>query len=59
MAVRVTDASLPVIYAAIGKAYLGSRDSLRTRTKWTADHQQLIDAVAEDPIENNQSLVWC
>ena len=47
---RVTSQSLPVIYAAIGKAYLGSRDSLRTRTKWTADHQQLLNAVAEDPI---------
>ena len=47
---RVTDHSMPWIYSAIGKAFLGSRDSIRERQAWTAKNHALIEAVADDPI---------
>jgi DNA-directed RNA polymerase len=52
----VTDASMPWIYAAVGKAFLGSRGSIRERQAWTAKNKALIESVAEDPIGNVK--VW-
>lgn len=51
---RLTDVSMPWIYAAIGKAKLGSRCSIHQRQAWTANNQPLINAIAEDPIRNHK-----
>ena len=56
MAVPSLMRPMPWIYAAIGKAFLGSRGSIRERQVWTAKNKALIEAVAAEPIENRK--VW-
>ena len=35
---------------AVGAAYLGSRGTFSERSKWTYDHGELLEAIADDPI---------
>ena len=53
---RLTDVSMPWIYASIGKAFLGGSSSMQERATWTAKNHALIESVAQDPITNVK--VW-